>query len=139
MSKDKNNLTFSRAGLFQRGSLDVSVEFRKALSDAIRKSNYSRDQIVEIIEILTNIRISKHMLDQTTSSKQEYRFPAEVLHALCFITGSLKPIKVLLNSISCEVLEPDETKEFKLMRLMREKERIEREINSLMKEIDGRS
>ncbi|WP_028844706.1 hypothetical protein [Thermodesulfovibrio thiophilus] len=137
MSKDKNNLTFSQAGLFQRGSLDVSVEFRKALSDAIRKSNYSRDQIVEIIEILTKIRISKHMLDQTTSSKQEYRFPAEVLHALCFITGSLEPLKILLNSIGCEVLEPAEAKEFKLMRLMREKERIEREIERLKGDIDG--
>lgn len=137
MSKDKNNLTFSQAGLFQRGSLDVSVEFRKALSDAIRKSQYSRDQIVEIIEILTNIRISKHILDQTTSSKQEYRFPAEVLHALCFITGSLEPLKILLKSIGCEVLEPAEAKELRLMRLVREKERIEKEISRLTREMEG--
>ena len=109
----------------------MSAEFRKAVSEAIRKSKYSREQVVEMVELLTNQRISKHVLDQSTSSKQEYRIPAEVLHAICFITGSLEPFRVLLGSIGCEVLAPEEQKDLRLMRLIREKERIEKEIAML--------
>jgi len=136
MSKIEKKLIFKPGGLFERGSLDVSEAFRKAISEAIRRSQYSREQIVELIEILTNQRISKHILDQSTSSKQEYRIPAEVLHALCLITGSIEPFKVLLNSIGCEVLAPDEQRDLRLMRLMREKERIEKEIERIKKEIE---
>ncbi len=134
MSKIEKKLIFRSGGLFDKGSLDVSEPFRKAVSEAIRKSRYSREQVVELIEILTNQRVSKHILDQSTSSKQEYRLPAEVLHAICLVTGSIEPFRILLNSIGCEVLEPEEQKELRLMRLMREKERIEREIERLRKE-----
>lgn len=137
MSKIEKKLIFKTGGLFERGSLDVSEAFRKAVSEAIRKSQYSRDQLVELIEILTNQRISKNILDQATSSKQEYRIPAEVLHALCLITGSIEPFKVLLNSICCEVLAPEEMRDLRLMRLMREKERIEKEIERIKKEVEA--
>lgn len=131
MSRQGKVLIFRQGGLFERGSLDISESFRQAISEAIRKSKYSREQIVELIEVLTGIRISKHILDQATSSKKEYRFPAEVLHAFCIITGSLEPLRILINSIGCEVIEPEETKELKILRLMREKERIEKEIERL--------
>lgn len=137
MSKSRNSLIFQPSGLFVKGSLNLSGKFRQAISNAIKKSQYSREQIVEMIEVLTEIRISKHILDQSTSSKQEYRFPAEVLHALCLITGSLEPFKILLNSIGCDVIEPSEAKELKLFRLMQEKERLEREINKLKEELEN--
>jgi hypothetical protein len=89
-----------------------------------------------MIEILTGIKISKHILDQATSSKQEYRFSAEVLHALCVITGSLEPFRVLLNAIGCEVITAEESKELRLMRLIREKERLDKEIERLKRELD---
>lgn len=136
MSKLKNSLIFQPSGLFIKGSLNVSKDFRQAVSEAIRRSQYSREQIVEMIDVLTGVRISKHILDQATSSKQEYRFPAEVLHAFCVVTGSIEPAKILMNSIGCEIIAPQESKELKLMRLMREKERIESEINRLKGEID---
>ncbi|MDI6865796.1 hypothetical protein [Thermodesulfovibrio yellowstonii] len=135
MSKSRNSLIFQPSGLFVKGSLNLSGKFRQAISNAIKKSQYSREQIVEMIEVLTEIRISKHILDQSTSSKQEYRFPAEVLHALCLITGSLEPLRVLAGSIGCDVIEPEETRELKILRLQREKERIEREIERLKKEL----
>jgi hypothetical protein len=132
MSKIEKKLIFKPGGLFERESLDVSEVFRKAVSEAIRRSQYSREQIVELIEILTNQTILKHIFGQSTSSKQEYRLPAEVLHALCLITGSIEPFKVLLNSIGCEVLAPKEQRD---LRLMREKERIEKEIERIKKEV----
>lgn len=135
MSKNKKDLMYKPGGLFENGSLDVSDEFRKALTEAIKKSKYSREQIVTLIEMLTNQSISKHMLDQATSSKNGYRFPAEVLHAFCYITGSLEPIKILLKTIGCEVIEPEERKELELMKLIREKERIEKEIEKIKKEL----
>lgn len=131
MSNNKKILTFRPQPLFEKNSLNVSHEFRQSISMAIKKSGYSREQIVEMIEVLTGIRISKYILDQATSSKQEYRFPAEVLPAFCFITGSLEPVKILMGSIGCEVLSPEEQRDLKLLRLIKEKERIEREIERL--------
>lgn len=133
MSKDKKFPIFG--GLFDNESLNVSSEFRKAIVEAIRKSKYSREQIVQLIQILTGQSISKQMLDQTTSSKTEYRFPAEILHALCVITGSLEPLRVLARAIGCEVITPRERKELELMRLVNQKERIEKEIDRIKKEL----
>jgi len=133
----KKKLMFKPGGLFENGCLDISNEFRKALTEAIRKSKYSREQIVSMIEMLTNQSISKHMLDQATSSKNGYRFPAEVLQAFCYVTGSLEPLRVLANSIGCEVIEPKEKKELELMKLIKEKERIEKEIEKLKKEANN--
>jgi len=131
MSKIKNVLTFKYEGLFDKGYLNVTKMFRKSLSDAIRRSQYSREQIVEMIEVLTGIRISKHILDQSLSSKSEYRFPAEVLHAFCLITGSLEPFKILLSSIGCEAIDPNESKDLEIMSLLKERERIDMEIRRL--------
>jgi hypothetical protein len=134
MSNLKEKLTFDINGLFMKGSLDVSKAFRESMSQSIRQCKYSREEIVDLVEVLTNQRISKYILDQSTSSKVEYRIPAEILHAICFITGSLEPFRILLNSIGCEVLAPQEQRDLKLLRLMKEKERIEKEIEKLKKE-----
>jgi cell division septum initiation protein DivIVA len=137
MSKIRKKLTCREgAPLIEKGSLDVAEGFRKAVSEAIKKSGYSREQVVELIEIMTNQRISKHMLDQATSSKKEYRFPAEVLHAFCVITGSLEPFRILLHAIGCEVVDPAEEKALKLARLLKEKEKIEREIEKIKREME---
>jgi hypothetical protein len=137
MSKLRKKLTYKEgAPLIEKGSLDVTEGFRKAISEAIKKSGYSREQVVELIEIMTNQRISKHMLDQATSSKKEYRFPAEVLHAFCVITGSLEPFRVLLHAIGCEVVDPAEEKALRLARLLKEKERIEREIEKIKRDME---
>ncbi len=131
MSKSQKFLIFKSEALFQKNSLAINKEFRQAISDAIKKSQYSREQIVEKIEFLTGIRFSKHILDQSTSNKIEYRFPAEVLHAFCLITGSIEPLKILANSIGCEVITPEETKEIRLFRLYQEKKKIEMQIKAL--------
>lgn len=130
----RKQLTYSPGGLFQRGALDVSAEFRRALTEAVRRSEYSREQVVEMIEVLTGVRVTKVFFDQSTSKKLEYRFPAEVLHAFCLITGSLEPFRVLLQAIGCEVIGPEEAKELKLLRLQRQKEAIEREIEELRRQ-----
>lgn len=136
ISKAKNKLIFHQEGLFHT-SINVSEPFRKAISEAIRKSQYSREQIIAMIDVLTGMSISKNILDQTTSSKSEYRFPAEILHAFCSITGSIEPFNVLLNSIGCEVIGPKEAKELRLFRLMRDRDRLNMEITKLKLEIEN--
>lgn len=112
--------------------LKVSSRFRQAVSDAIRSSKYSRDGIVSLIYGLTGISISKQTFDQMTAqSKVERRIPAEVVPAICAITGDYTPIKILAEALGLEVVTEDENKELKLIRLIREKERLEREIEKL--------
>jgi cell division septum initiation protein DivIVA len=52
------------------------------------------------------------------------------------ITGSLDPFRVLLRAIGCEVVDPAEEKALRLARLLKEKERIEREIEKLKREME---
>jgi len=135
LSIERKKLTFRREGI-PKDSLNVSQEFRRAVSEAIKEAGLSREEVVSLVFLLTGLKISKHVFDQATSSKKEYRIPAEVLHAICFITGSLEPMRVLARSIGCEVVEPEEEKELRLVRLIREKKRIEREIKRLQEELE---
>jgi hypothetical protein len=110
----------------------VSISFRQSVSEALRSCKYSRDEVVSLIYGLTGHKISKSVLDQMTApSKVEYRFPAEVLPAFCYITGSVEPLKVLAEAVGFEIVDEEESKDLKLLRLMKEKERIEREIAKL--------
>ena len=115
----------------------VSLRFREALSRAIKKSSYSREEMVSLIHGLTGIRISKHYFDQMTApSKTDRRFPAELLPALCHITGDVEPLRILAEAIELEVIGKEESRQLRLFRLMKEKERIEREIESLKRELE---
>jgi len=112
--------------------LKVSAKFRQAITEAVKNSRYSRDEIVSLIYGLTGLKISKQYFDQMTAqSKLDRRIPAEILPALCYVTGDFTPLKVLAEAVGFELVNEEESRELKLLRLMKEKERIEREIAKL--------
>ncbi|KAA0257188.1 hypothetical protein FHQ18_11530 [Deferribacter autotrophicus] len=114
------------------GKFKISQRFREALSEAVRGSKYSREEIVSLLHGLTGHKITKQFFDQMTApSKINHRFPAELLPAFCFITGNIEPLKILIEAIGFEMVDEEESKELNLLRLMKEKERIEKEIEKL--------
>jgi hypothetical protein len=142
MSKSKNKLNIlpSKQGcLFDipvsEGALDVSLAFRDALSKSLAHCRDSRYQVAAKISELTKRNISKDMLDKYTSSNLDYGFRAEDLTAFCAITGSLEAIRVLLEPISCDVVDPSDSKYVRLAKLTQEKARILAEIARLETEL----
>ena len=104
----------------------VSMRFREALSEAIKNSSYSREQIVAMIFGMTGVKISKHILDSMTApSKKDYRFPAEILPAFCFITGDFEPLRILVETAGFEMIGEDEARVLKIARLEERKREIE--------------
>ena len=113
----------------------ISLKFRTAIADAIRKSRYSREEIVALIYGMTGLKVSKSILDQmTAASKVQYRFPAEVLPALCEITQDWEPLRILVEASGFEMVDQQEAKKLKIMRLEEEKRNIENEIERLKSE-----
>jgi hypothetical protein len=139
-SKKKLNILPSAQGsLFDtpvsEGALDVSLAFRDALSKSLSRCKDSRYQVAAKISELTKRNISKDMLDKYTSSNQDYGFRAEDLTAFCAVTGSLEPIRVLLEPIDCDVVDPNDSKYVRLAKLTQEKGRLLTEIARLEAEL----
>lgn len=142
MSNQKKKLNIrasSQGSLFDspivEGSLDVSMVFRDALSKALAACKDSRWQVAAQISELTRRTLSKDMLDKYTSSNQDYGFRAEELTAFCAVTGSLEPFRVLLDPLSCDVCDPEDTKHLRLARLNQHKTQILTEIARLEREL----
>jgi hypothetical protein len=62
----------------------------------------------------------------TAQSKVDRRFPAELLPALCYITGDTTPLRILADALDMELINDVESRDLKLLRLQKEKERLEK-------------
>jgi hypothetical protein len=117
--------------------LKVSLKFRSAIAESIRKSRYTREEIVALLYGMTGLKISKSILDQmTAASKVQYRFPAEILPALCEVTQDFEPLRILAESCGFEMVDQQDARKLKIMRLEEEKRNIEEEIERLKGEAD---
>jgi TPP-dependent indolepyruvate ferredoxin oxidoreductase alpha subunit len=86
---------------------------------------------------MTGLKISKSILDQmTAASKVQYRFPAEILPALCEVTQDFEPLRILAESCGFEMVDQQDARKLKIMRLEEEKRNIEEEIERLKGEAD---
>lgn len=113
------------------GALNVSMEFRAALSRAISKCKESRYQIAAKISELARHDISKDMLDKYTSSNLDYGLRAEDLPAALKAIGSLAPGRVLFEPLGCDLVDPQESELVKLARLEQENSKLQGEIWAL--------
>lgn len=114
---------------------DISNLFRDTIAKTIKKANLSREQVIDGINYLSGLKLSKAFFDQTLSKKLNYRFPAEALPAFCHVTGSLEPLQVLASPLGALVLNENEAKKYKLFKLLEEKAKLEKQIEKLMKEV----
>jgi hypothetical protein len=91
------------------GNLDIDVELRHALSDALKHSDGDRYQIAAEMSRLTGRDISKHMLDAyTAESRMDHNFPFRYAAAFEAATGSFCLTQLLAKARGCTVLVGDE-------------------------------
>lgn len=112
-------------GLFETGgprpgSLDIALELRNALSNAIRSCGLSRAQIAARMTDLIwgdagDGEITKAQLDAWTApSRADWRFPLEYLPAFIQATGSIDLLKLLAEKVACFVLPTEQVKVMEL-------------------------
>src|SRR3990167_1973459 len=106
---------------------DVPLDLRAALVRAIKGCALSRYQIAAQISELMGRDLTKDMHDKyTAESADGHRLPAEIVPALCCVTGSYDPLRTLAGAMNCAVAGPDEKKEMEITRLRMEIDKLKR-------------
>lgn len=91
------------------GNLDLDVDLRHALSDALKHSDLDRYQVAAEMSRLTGRDISKYMLDAyTAESRTDHNFPIRYAAAFEQATGSYCLTNLLAKARGCKVLVGDE-------------------------------
>jgi len=123
------------------GSFDIDRQFREAISQALKCCSLSRYQVAARMSELTGQDISKSMLDSwTAESKENHRFPAIFLPALCEATGQTEPLKMLARLVGVFVLPSGDALRSDIQRLDEEitKKKKEKQKRLLfLREIEG--
>ena len=87
------------------GNLDIDMELRSALSDALKHADLDRYQTAAEMSRLTGRDISKYMLDAyTAESRSDHNFPFRYAAAFEVATGSFCLTNLLANARGCKVL-----------------------------------
>lgn len=83
----------------QPGSMNVDVQLRGALSEAMRRFPGDRFEVAARMSRLLDVEVTKWQLDAwTATSKDGHRFPASYLPAFCSVLGDWTPMKVLCET-----------------------------------------
>lgn len=100
------------------GSLNIGIQLRQAISEAIRKSGMERIDICAAIYKLTCVEVSKSTLDSWSAESRDkcsenidyngnkrWGIPAEILHAFCRVTGCYEPLFILVEACNYKALK----------------------------------
>jgi len=137
MSKTKKNLTEEIPQFNTRlsdGELAQNLILKAALNRSLHhylKGDIQRTRWTFSAELsrLTGREISKNMIDQyVAEGKEDYRLPAELMTAWCWVAQSIEPIAALIVQLNYHLLSEAEWEKIELMRLMDEREELDRKI-----------
>lgn len=110
------------------GALNIQRAVRLAMCEAIKQCPLSRYEIAAKMSISMDVEVTRYMLDSYTSeAKEGHRMPAEYLPAFCKATGSMKPLKVLIEVTGLFALPGPEALRAEIQRLDEEIKRISAE------------
>lgn len=91
------------------GNLDLDLQLREALSEALRYCDGGRFTVAATMSRLTGREISKYMLDAyTAESRTDHNFPLRYAAAFEVATGSFCLTQLLARSRGCKVLAGEE-------------------------------
>ena len=140
-SDEKQTLMFTDP---KEGEMNIGLSLRAALFEAIKKSGKKRSQICMEIFELTQTEVSQHTLNNWTAESKSKSYeredfngnkrwgiPAEMVPALCHITGDLTPLIIQCESLNTTLLEGEELLQAELGKL----KKIKKQINAMEKTV----
>ncbi len=130
----------------QPGSLNVDLELRIAINEAIRLSGKDRNQIRCELYELTKTDLGVHVLNTWTAesksknsenedqnNNKRWGIPAEMVPALCHVTGDTRPLKILLRVIGLEVMSKEQQVALYISELKEERKETTRKLKAAEK------
>lgn len=97
------------------GSINDAAMVRAILTDSIKKSGKSRDEIAEIMSGLTGTEVTVRRLNAfTAESREDFRFPIELARAFCMATRDFALLRHLIEAAGFRVVTKTE---FDVLRL----------------------
>jgi hypothetical protein len=116
----------------------ADAQLRRALSNAIKKSGKSREQIAAEMEEVggsdPDVPVSRAMLDAWTApSRGSWRFPAIYLAAFIHVTGADNLLEQIVAQRGHMVLRAEDIEHVVLGRMINERDRLNESIRSLRK------
>lgn len=90
------------------GSANIRERLRAAVADALKHPAKSRWQIAGEMSHLLGIEISKYQIDAWVAESKEHRIPAEYVPALCRVTESYEPLRVLTEAAGVYLMKSEE-------------------------------
>ena len=138
-----SDLNIFRNASPQDGSLNIDLELRAAITEAIRVSGKERSQIREELYKFTQTDLSIHTLNTWTaeskskSSKNEdqnnnkrWGIPAEMLVAICYVTDDNRPLELMVEKIGLKLMTPKQQAALRLSEMKEQKKKLAREIKA---------
>ena len=108
-------------GLFDRdeevvpGTINDAAMIRATLTEAIRKSGKSREQIAESMSRLTGTQVTVRRLNAfTAESREDFRFPLELTRAFCMATEDFTLLRNMIEMAGFRVVTKTEFDVLKL-------------------------
>ncbi len=120
--------------------LDLDAELTAAVKKAIRLSGYSRDQVVDRINLClvdTGVKkVTKRMLNAWLApSQDEKRIPAHIVPAICWATRSMLPMEALAGSLAHDLVDSRDQEALAYGELAIHKQRLERQLRQMGKKL----
>jgi hypothetical protein len=117
--------------------LDASL-VRTALVEAIRACGKSRAQLADEMSLLTGTEVTVRRLNAfTAASREDYRFPAELLRAFCFATGSFLLLRRLVEQSGFSMITLAERDLLNLGRECLKRDRSTKKVSMLKRRLEG--
>lgn len=90
------------------GGLDWSQRMRRLLKQALDACPLDHDQVAEGLSAVTGAHVTTTMLYSWTGASRPHRFPAEMIPAICAVTGNTLLLQGLADACGCRVSERQE-------------------------------
>ena len=121
-----------------RGSFNDDNLIRAILTDVIRRSKKSREEIAEQMTWLIGDRVTTRALNSYTSgAAEQHRWPAQYLRAFCQVVNDWSLMRALIERSGFQMISADEAALLELGREFLKQKRAAEEIEKLQKRLQG--
>lgn len=146
-AKQGESTAFARAGSMYKmgakthtnvlpGSCDDDALVRGLVTDGIKKSHKSREQIAEDMSLLTGQKITPRMLNAFTAEAMErHRFPVCWARAFCIAVNDWLLLRFVASRAGFELIDARERQMLEIGRAYLSRKKIEARLGELERQI----
>jgi hypothetical protein len=120
------------------GSLDDESIIRQVLTESIRRSSKSREEIVAEMSALTAQKITLRMLNAYASgSEEQHRWPMQFTRAFCYVVNDWALLQCIVEGAKCRMICESESDLLELGRQYLRQKRASEQVQHLEKRLGG--